>query len=390
MSSPLSHAALAEIFTALPRAKSARRIGVEWEQFAVIAKTGVPLPFVGPVSITTWFDILIAQHGWQAAPGVPILELQHAMGRITLEPGGAIEFSTIPVTALTDLQKLLADFDTLCRRTGTALGIEFIAQGFHPTARLADMPRINKPRYAVMRDLMPRAGTMGLDMMHRTASVQINIEAANPAEQAEMVWLATVLQPITSAYFANARIVEGRDSGYASYRQQAWLHTDPARTGLLSGALTPAFTLDDYVDTMLVMPLYFAVRDDQYLPTPNAIFADFRTGRLALLPGEYATTDDWVRHASTAFHTVRLKPWLELRAHDSLPWPEMWPLLKLWADLLWSDAARTALRSLCAEWTRAEIIALYQAIPKTGKTTMFRGQAIENWAEKLLAIAASD
>lgn len=53
------------------------------------------------------------------------------------------------------------------------LGIAFLGLGFHPTAKREDIPIMPKGRYDIMRAYMPKVGTLGLEMMLRTCTIQV-------------------------------------------------------------------------------------------------------------------------------------------------------------------------------------------------------------------------
>ena len=82
---------------------------------------------------------------------------------------------------------------------GTSIG--FIGLGAAPDWRREDMPRVPKPRYTIMRNHMPRVGSLGLDMMHRTATVQVNLDFESEADMAAKFRTSLALQPIATALF---------------------------------------------------------------------------------------------------------------------------------------------------------------------------------------------
>ena len=56
-----------------------------------------------------------------------------------------------------------------------ALGIGMLGVGFSPEWTLDETPRMPKQRYGVMTRYMPQVGARGLDMMYRTATVQVTV-----------------------------------------------------------------------------------------------------------------------------------------------------------------------------------------------------------------------
>ena len=59
--------------------------------------------------------------------------------------------------------------------------------GFQPKWRRDEMPWMPKGRYAIMRDYMPKVGSLGLDMMTRTCTVQVNLDFASRSGHGEEI-----------------------------------------------------------------------------------------------------------------------------------------------------------------------------------------------------------
>ena len=168
-----------------------------------------------------------------------------------------------------------------------------------------------------MRRYMPTRGRHGLDMMFRTATVQVNMDFADEADMIAKMRVGLALQPVATALFANSPFTEGKPNGYQSYRAEMWRDTDPDRTGLLPFAFEPGMGFERYVDYALDVPMYFVYRNERYIDVAGASFRDFLTGKLKALPGVRPTMDDWADHLTTLFPDVRLKRFLEMRGADA-------------------------------------------------------------------------
>src|SRR3546814_15416964 len=90
-----------------------------------------------------------------------------------------------------------------------------------------------KGRYAIMLRHMPRVGDLGLDMMLRTCTIQVNLDYAAEADMAKKFRVGLALQPLATALFANSPFTEKQPNGSLSYRSHIWSDTDPPRTGML-------------------------------------------------------------------------------------------------------------------------------------------------------------
>jgi glutamate--cysteine ligase len=272
---------------------------------------------------------------------------------------------------------------------GAELGLGFLGLGFNPVATRDALPWMPKGRYAIMRRHMPRVGSLGLDMMQRTCTVQVNLDYASEADMVRKFRVSLALQPLGTALFANSPFTEGKPNGYLSYRSHIWTDTDPARTGMLPFVFEEGFGYERYADYALQVPMYFAYRDGQYLDAAGKRFQDFIDGRLDELPGVHATYGDWKDHLSTAFPEVRLKGYLEMRGSDSGPQNRICALPALWVGLLYDDVALDAAWDLVKGWDIAGQQRMRDEVPRLAlKATAPDGRSLQELAKQVLAIAA--
>jgi hypothetical protein len=143
-------------------------------------------------------------------------------------------------------------------------------------------------RYDIMRAYMPKKGKLGLDMMLRTCTVQVNLDFASEADMVKKFRVSLALQPIATALFANSPFTEGKPNGFLSYRSQIWTDTDPDRSGMLPFVFDPGMGFERYVDYALDVPMYFVYRDGA-ISTPPARVPRLLAGRLPALPGAMPT-----------------------------------------------------------------------------------------------------
>jgi glutamate--cysteine ligase len=260
--------------------------------------------------------------------------------------------------------------------------------GFQPKWRREDMPWMPKGRYKLMRAYMPTRGGLGLDMMTRTCTVQVNLDVGSEADMIKKFRVSLALQSIATALFADSPFTDGVPNGFQSYRSHVWTDTDPDRTGLLDFVFEEGFGYERYVDYMLDVPMYFVYRDGKYVNALGQSFRDFLGGRLPALEGERPTMNDWADHLTTAFPEVRLKRYLEMRGADSGPWNRICALPALWVGLLYDQTALDAAWDLCKDWTLEERHHLRDSVPRLGLRTLHRGESLRAVAERVLAISA--
>jgi glutamate--cysteine ligase len=366
------------------------RIGTEHEKFVFHLDTLQPVAYEGPSGIRALLEGMMARHGWQPIleNGNPIALVHHeTTACISLEPGGQLELSGAPVETIHQTCEEVHRHLRQVREVAEELRLGMLGLGFQPKWRREDIPWMPKGRYQIMREYMPKRGSLGLDMMLRTCTVQVNLDFASEADMVEKFRVSLALQPVATALFAASPFVEGRPSGFQSYRSHIWEHTDPDRTGMLPFVFEEGFGFERYVDYVLDVPMYFVYRDGRYIDASGQSFRDFLAGRLPALPGELPTMGDWTDHLTTAFPEVRLKKYLEMRGADGGPWERLCALPALWVGLLYEPAALTAAASLVRDWTEEERQAMRAAVPRLGLRTPFRRGTLQDVARAVVAIA---
>jgi glutamate--cysteine ligase len=234
---------------------------------------------------------------------------------------------------------------------------------------------------------MPKVGGLGLDMMHRTCTVQVNLDFGSEADMIKKFRTSLAAQPIATALFANSNLVEGKPSGWASWRARIWLDTDPDRTGLLDFVFDDGFSFERYVDYMLDVPMYFVRREGRYIDAAGQSFRAFLRGELPALPGSLPRLSDWEDHLSTAFPEVRLKRFLEMRGADAGPWGRICALPAFWVGLLYDEAALDAAWEVVKNWTADERRALREDAAREGFRARIGGRSVKDVALELLAIS---
>jgi glutamate--cysteine ligase len=299
-------------------------------------------------------EALVRDHGWEAGPdrgpSAEMIELRRGAASITLEPGGQLELSGAP---LTNVHETCAEFTQHYQELDAVsrpLGLAWLAVGHHPFATREEIQWMPKGRYAIMRDYLPRRGSLGLDMMLRTCTVQANFDYTSERQCGERVRLASAMAPVITAIFANSPYVEGRHSGFQSRRSHVWTDVDPDRCGIPRFFFEPGFTFERYVEWALQVPMFFVKRDGSY-HAHHVPFAEFlRDGWIAPDGRRHpALLGDWTTHLSTLFPEVRLKPHLEFRSADAVGSKFVCALPALLKGLLYDEDATAEAWEIFAE-----------------------------------------
>lgn len=378
---------LVEVLASGEKPAAQWRIGTEHEKFGFRLDDLRPPTFDGAQGIEALLTGL-TRFGWEPVQenGRTIALLRDGAS-VTLEPAGQLELSGAALETI----------HQTCVETGTHLGevaevagelrLGFLGMGFQPKWARADMPWMPKGRYKIMRSYMPKVGQLGLDMMTRTCTVQVNLDYATEADMVKKFRVSLALQPIATALFADSPFTEGQPNGYLSYRSHIWTDTDADRTGMLDFVFEDGFGYERYVDYLLDVPMYFSYRDGVYHDASGQSFRDFMRGRLPVLPGALPTLRDWSDHMTTAFPEVRLKKYLEMRGADAGPWARLCALPAFWVGLLYDDAALDAAWDLVKDFSLAERHALRDGVPRHALKLPFRGGTVRDLAARAVEIS---
>ena len=364
------------------------RIGTEHEKLIYLCPSLRRAPYEGPDGIGAVLNGLVESFGWTPIEedGRPIaLSLEGC--NITLEPGGQFELSGAQLSTIHETCNEVHTHLAQVKEVTEPLNAGMIGIGFEPKWPRAEIPWMPKGRYSIMRKQMEARGQLGLDMMLRTCTIQVNLDYESEADMVKKFRVGLALQPVATALFANSPFLEGKPNGFLSYRSHVWTDTDPDRCGILPFVFEDGMGFERYVDHVLEVPMYFVYRDGRYIDARNQSFRDFMAGRLPALPGEVATMSDWVDHMSTLFPEVRLKRFLEMRGADGGPWESICGLPALWVGLLYDGTSLDAAWDLVKDWTHEEHEALRAGVPRLGLKTPFRGASLREVARRTLEIA---
>lgn len=380
-------AQLVEYIASGSKPEDAWLIGTEHEKFAFRCDDLRPLPYDGPRGIKAVLEGLEA-FGWDPVEEAGnVIALVKDGASVTLEPGGQLELSGAPLETVHLTCREVNEHLRQVKEIGAKLDIGFLGLGFNPKWARDDVPWMPKGRYAIMRRYMPLKGGLGLDMMLRTCTVQVNLDFSSEADMVKKFRVALALQPVATALWANSPFVEGKPSGLLSHRSHIWTDTDADRTGMLPFVFEDGMGFERYVDYALDVPMYFVYRDGRYIDVAGSSFKDFMAGKLVALPGERPTIGDWVDHLTTMFPEVRLKRFLEMRGADGGPWRRLCALPAFWVGLLYDGTALDAAWDLVRDWSIEDYAALRERVPTSGLATPFLKGTVRDLAVQALAIS---
>ena len=223
-----------------------------------------------------------------------------------------------------------------------------------PDKRRDELPMMPKGRYAIMARHMPRVGNLGLDMMLRTCTIQVNLDYESEADMVRKFRVGLALQPVATALFANSPLTEGKPNGYKSFRSHIWEDTDPQRTGMLPFVFEDGFGYERYCDYALDVPMYFVFRDGKYSTSPAKLprfspLAQAAAAPTARSAGRLSASSTICRPPSRGSP----EELLEMRAPTAAAGTDL-RAPALWVGLLYADEALDAAWDRVKHWTIEE------------------------------------
>jgi glutamate--cysteine ligase len=257
-----------------------------------------------------------------------------------------------------------------------------------PDKTREELPIMPKGRYDIMLRHMPRVGTMGLDMMLRTCTIQVNLDYSSEADMVKKFRVGLALQPLATALFANSPFTEGKPNGFLSYRSHIWSDTDPAPHRHAAIRVRGRLRLRTLCRLHARCADVFRVPRRQIYRRGGQSFPRLPEGQAFGCRAKSPTISDWVDHLSTAFPEVRLKSFLEMRGADGGPWNRICALPRCGSACfttrprsmprgIWSRMGHGRAREHCAH-----------AVPKLGSMLRFLAAArLRDIAGEVLAIA---
>ena len=367
------------------------RIGTEHEKLVYKRGTRHAPAYDEPCGIR---DVLteLTEFGWEPIEeGGNVIALKGKDGAISLEPAGQLELSGAPLENLHETCNETGRHLAQVKQIGEQCNVGYLGLGMWPDKTREELPVMPKGRYKIMMDHMPKVGNLGLDMMLRTCTIQVNLDYSSEADMVQKFRVGLALQPLATALFANSPFTEGKPNGYLSYRSHIWSDTDPHRTGMLPFVFEEGFGYERWAEYMLDVPMYFVFRDGKYIDAAGLSFRDFMDGKLSVLPGERPTASDWWDHLSTAFPEVRLKSFLEMRGADGGAWSRICALPAFWVGLLYDQGALDAAWDLVKDWSMEEREQLRNDAPKLALDAPLPGGkgTMQDLGKEVLAIAHS-
>ena len=385
----LSHEELLQYFHASCVPEEERRIGMEWEK-EVVDSRGMRLPFDGERGVEAILKELANHHRWrEQKEGPRVIALEREGEAITLEPGGQIEYASIPRRRLVDIEIDLRRHLAELQNVTTGWDVHFLESAFTPVQDCEEITLVPKARYEIMNSYLRPKGALAHEMMRGSTSVQVAFDYHSPQDCSHKLEAALGVTPIVTALLANSPVAKGEPNGSLSYRTLCWQNTDPQRTGLLRKLKENGYSFEAYLDWALAVPMMFMTIDGQFVEANGLTFGQWMA---VGAEGHWPDMSDFELHLTSLFPEVRLKGYIELRGADNGSLAHNLAVAALWKGLLYDRFAlgdtRELASDLCGDQRNGDTSELLNIVSHEGLSGAYAGRSIQLWAAELIDIAA--
>ena len=355
------------------------RIGVEHEKF-LFNKTD--LKRINYDQIKKIFEIL-KDKGWE-----PQLEKDKLIGlkrqnqKITTEPGFQYELSGAPFKNIHSVCSENSSHFNELKEVFKSTNITTSSIAYDPFNKLNDIPKSPKERYTIMTAEMPKGGKLSLDMMYKTAGIQINYDYISEEDFEKKFKIGNYLAPLTIALFANSPFNENKLSGFLSYRGKVWQETN--RGGIMPITFENV-NFEKYIDHVINYPILFLKKNGKYYSPNGQTFRDILNGNLIFLKGEKPTLKDFENHLSTIFTEIRLKQVIDFRSLDTCNFGCICNGPSFFTGLIYGSLEETY--EIIKNWKKEEVMEAYLNAPKQGLNTLLKNKKLIDWAKIFLNLS---
>jgi len=233
-----------------------------------------------------------------------------------------------------------------------------------------------------MTSEMPKGGELSLDMMYKTAGIQINYDYTSEEDFEKKFKIGNYLVPLAIAIFANSPFNENKLSGYLSYRGKVWQKT--SRGGIMPIAFEKV-NFEKYIDHVINYPILFLKKNESYHYPNGQTFNDYLHGNLSFLKGKKPTLKDFENHLGTIFTEVRVKQIIEFRSLDTCNFGCICNGPSFFTGLIYGSLDETY--EIIKNWKREHVMEAYLNAPKQGLNTLLNDKKLIDWGKIFLDLA---
>ncbi len=359
--------------------ESHQRVGVEHEKFLFNQKD---LKRIDYKKIKQVFESL-KKKGWELEyEKDKVIGLRRKNQKITTEPGFQYELSGAPFKNIHSVcSENNSHFNEL-KEVLSSASITTSSIAYDPFNKIIDIPKSPKERYKIMTSEMPKGGKLSLDMMYKTAGIQINYDYTSEKDFEKKFKVGNYLAPLTIALFANSPFNENKLSGFLSYRGKVWQETN--RGGIMPIAFEKV-NFEKYIDHTINYPILFLKKKEKYFSPNGQTFNDFLNGNLTFLNEEKPTLQDFENHLGTIFTEIRLKQVVEFRSLDTCNFGCICNGPSFFTGLIYGSLDETY--EIIKNWKKEDVMEAYLKAPKQGLNTLLHNKRLIDWGKIFLDLS---
>ena len=356
-----------------------QRIGVEHEKFLFNRND---LKRINYEKIKKIFEMLEGK-GWELEyEKNKVIGLKRDNQKITTEPGFQYELSGAPYKNIHSVCSENSSHFNELKEVLNSVSITTSSIAYDPFNKLVEIPKSPKERYKIMTSEMPKGGKLSLDMMYKTAGIQINYDYISEEDFEKKFKIGNYLAPITIALFANSPFNENKLSGYLSYRGKVWHET--SRGGIMPITFEKV-SFEKYIDHAIDYPILFLNQKGKYYSPNGQTFNDFLNGNLNFLKGKKPTLEDFESHLGTIFTEIRLKQVIEFRSLDTCNFGCICNGPSFFTGLIYGSLDETY--EIIKDWKKEDVMEAYLNAPKQGLNTLLHNKKLIDWGKKFLDLS---
>jgi len=271
-------------------------------------------------------------------------------GTYSLEPGGQLEWSSLPYKNLNDLSNAFTKHRKLLNSFTDEYGLYVLELGVEPNFIPEEIELIDQLKYKLMDANMEKRGTQGKWMMRNTASIQVNYDVTSEKDLEEMVFVADCLQPVCAYLFSNSPFKNKKSVGEENIRNIIWENTDISRCRNLidHGIFSYQGLLNKYIDYVLNVPGIFQLDENGNIENTEQTLGE-RLNELNITNQLREVDIQAALHQ--IFTNVRLKNLVEVRGADRPPRGYEIAPVAFWTGLLTEKSVRNEILSVINNWS---------------------------------------
>ena len=362
--------------------KTEKLLGLEYERLPVNKYTNTAVSYYGESGVCQILKEYAKLDNWDyILDDNEIIGLKKLHDTITLEPGAQVELSIEPSASVSGLKSKIDEINLTLNGVFDKFDTKLLNYGIYPNTTYKNIKLIPKKRYKYMANYL--WGILSDVMMRETAGIQVGIDFKSEEDAIRKFNLANKLSPFVTAMYANSNIRGGVDTGYKSFRALAWLNTDNERCGFATKLKDMSF--EDYVKTLLEVPMIFIVRGDKYINIDGKI--NFKQFIQNGYEGFDAEIDDFKLHANLFFPEIRLRNFIEIRNHDCVNEEYMYSLLAMYKGIFYNEDALNETEELLKKFSYNDISEFRYNVPRFALDTKVKGTSIKDITKEILKIS---